>query len=202
MNAMPIRHPIRQRGYNLLELMITLTVAGVVLGIGIPSFTQFMDNSRMAAAANDLVTSIHAARTEAVKRRQPVTLCASSNWAAASPACDLGAGRGWIVFVDNNANGSLDGGDILVLAQAAPADGVQLSIDSGAARYIQYGGNGFLQPAAAGTAFTNIQFCDHRGNADTGGGVAAGRWIQIGPTGRPQIYRMQAEVQGGPLGGC
>jgi len=199
---MPTRHPGRQRGYNLLELMITLTVAGVVLGIGIPSFTQFMDNSRMAAAANDLVTSIHAARTEAVKRRQAVTLCASSDWSSASPSCDLAGGRGWIVFVDNNANASLDGSDTLLLALAAPADGVQISVDAGAARYIQYGGNGFLQPAAAGTTFTNIQFCDHRGNADTGGGVAAGRWVQIGPTGRPQVYRMQAEVQGGPLGGC
>ena len=45
---------------------------------------------------------------------------------------------------------------------------------------------------------------DARGDVDTGGGVAAGRWIQIGVTGRPQLYRMQAEVQSAanPVGGC
>ena len=68
--------------------------------------------------------------------------------------------------------------------------------------YILYGANGFPQAAGVGPAINDIQLCDARGDHDTGGGVAAGRWIQIGPTGRPQTYRMQAEVQGNPVGGC
>jgi len=199
---MRTRHPARQGGYNLLELMVTLVIASMVLGIGIPSFTQFLANNRMAAAANDLVTSIHTARTEAVKRRQPVTLCASSNWSDAAPACDLAGGTGWIVFIDANADASVDGGDTVVQTHAPPAQGINLAVDAAAARYIQFGANGFPQQAAAGPAITNIQLCDERGNADTGGGIAAGRWIQIGPTGRPQTYRMQGEVQGNPVGGC
>ncbi len=191
-----------QRGYNLLELMITLTIAAMILGIGIPSFTQFLATNRMAAAANDMVTSIHTARTEAVKRRQAVTLCTSSNWADAAPGCDLASGTGWIVFIDLNSNGGVDAGEEVVLTHGPLPDGIGLTIDDSVSPYIQYGPNGFPQVAAVGAAITNIQLCDDRGDADTGGGVAAGRWIQIGPTGRPQTYRMRAEVQGNPLGGC
>jgi type IV fimbrial biogenesis protein FimT len=199
---MHARTSVRQAGFNLLELMTTLMIAGLVLGFGIPSFTQFIDNNRMASAANDLVTTIHVARTEAVKRRQTVTICASSNWSDAAPDCDLGGGGGWIAFVDVDGDVTRDAGDTVIQAHAPLADGITFSIDAAATPYIQYGANGFPSTAAAGTPISNIQLCDDRGDADTGGGVAAGRWIQIGPTGRPQTYRMQADVQGNPVGGC
>lgn len=202
-----------QAGFNLLELMITVMIAGLVLGIGVPSFTQFMGNNRMAAAANDLLTSIHAARTEAVKRRQTVTVCASSGWDGANPDCDLGGGAaGWIVFFDADGDVSVDAGDTVVIAHAPLAQGVTFEIDAASAPYFQYGGNGFPRTAAAGTPISNIQLCDERGDASTGQldtngdgtleDVAAGRWIQIGATGRPQLYRMRADVQANPIGGC
>lgn len=193
-----------ERGFNILELMVTLTVAAVALGLGIPTFTEVLANNRMAGAANDLITSIHTARTEAVKRRATVTLCASSNWSDANPNCNLGGGAaGWIAFFDANGDVSVDApGDTVILAHALLPDGITFDIDAGSVPYLQFGGNGFLQTAAAGTPITNMQICDDRGNKDTGGGIAAGRWIAIGVTGRPQLYRMQAEVQGSPIGGC
>ena len=204
-DAMNTRDKARQAGFNLLELMITLLIAGMVLGFGIPSFTQFIASNRMAAAANDLVTSIHAARTEAVKRRQTVTICASSTWADASPDCDLGGGGGgWIVFFDANGDVSVAAGDTVIVAHAPLAEGISFQIDPLSVPYLQYGGNGFPRTAGAGTPISNMQLCDDRGDVDTGGGVAAGRWIQIGITGRPQLFRMQAEVQSAanPVGGC
>jgi type IV fimbrial biogenesis protein FimT len=202
---MNTRHRAHEAGFNLLELMITLMIVGMVLGFGIPSFNQFIANNRMAAAANDLVTSIHTARTEAVKRRQTVTICASSDWSSANPTCDLGGGGGgWIVFFDANGDVNVDGGDTVVLAHPPLAEGVTFAIDPGSVPYAQYGGNGFPRTAAAGTPISNMQLCDDRGDVDVGGGVAAGRWIAIGVTGRPQLYRMQADVQSAanPVGGC
>ena len=51
---------------------------------------------------------------------------------------------------------------------------------------------------------TDLQFCDHRGDVDTGGGIAAGRWIRLTPNGRPQLVRERARLQSvdNPLGGC
>ncbi len=196
-----------QRGFNLLELLVTVTIAAVVLGIGVPSFTAFIAGNRMATAANDLVTSIHVARTEAVKRRATVTICASSNWDAVNPDCDLGGGTGWIVFADTNGDVSVDAGETVVQTHAPLPDGITFEIDPGAVGYLQYGGNGFPQTAGVGTPFSNIQLCDGRGDASTGtdaGGaqIAAGRWIAVGVTGRPQVYRLRNDVQANPVGGC
>ena len=149
---MNFSHTARQSGFNLLELMITLLIGGMVLGFGIPSFSQFIKSNRMAAAANDLVTSIHAARTEAVKRRQTVTICASSNWSDANPDCDLGGGAaGWIVFFDANSDVSVNGGDTVIIAHAPLAEGITFAIDPASVPYVQYGGNGFPRTAGAGT---------------------------------------------------
>jgi len=195
----------RQAGFNLLELMITIMIAAIVLGIGVPSFTAFIDNNRMAAASNDLVTAIHTARTEAVKRRAPATLCASGNWDAAAPACDFGA-DGWIVFADLDGDATVDAGETVVFRRA-PFEDIQLTFDAGSTAYVQFGGNGFPRTAAVGVPIANFQLCDRRGDVSVGSDadgnqIAAGRWIAVGATGRPQLHRLRADVQGNPLGGC
>ena len=58
-----------QRGFNLLELMVTLLVVGIVLGFGVPNFMEFQRSSAMTSAANDFVSSIYLARTEAARLR-------------------------------------------------------------------------------------------------------------------------------------
>ena len=99
----------RTRGFTLLELMLVLIIAGVLVGVGVPAMGNFFRNSRMSAAANDLLAAMYVARTEAIKRRTPVTLCTSANPAAASPTCaNTAVLTGWFVFVDNNANGQWD----------------------------------------------------------------------------------------------
>jgi type IV fimbrial biogenesis protein FimT len=201
-------HSRRQSGFNLLELMTTLLVAGLVLGLGIPSFNQFLANNRMAGAANDLVTSIHLARTEAVKGRATVSICASGNWADADADCDLAGGAsGWIVFTDADGDVAVDDDETIVYSHAPLADGITVEFDDGSLPYIQFGGSGFPQAAAAGAPIVNIQLCDARGNVATGedqdgNEIAAGRWLQVGATGRPQVYRLRDDVQGNPVGGC
>ena len=81
--------PTRQAGFTLMELMLVITVAAVILGVGVPNFRQFMLNSRMTTAANDLLAAIHTARSEAIKRREQVVMCFSNNPTAAVPACGL-----------------------------------------------------------------------------------------------------------------
>ena len=63
-----------QHGFTLWELLMALLVAGILLGIGVPNVMEFQRNGAMTAAANDLVTAMLMARTEAVKRQAPVTL--------------------------------------------------------------------------------------------------------------------------------
>src|SRR5262245_7042692 len=99
----------RQRGFTLWELLVTLAVAGVLLGIGIPNFREFQRNGTMTAAANDLLTGTLLARSEALKLQgaPPVVVCLVKMPLEATPTCDLDAtdttDRGFIVWVDTDS---------------------------------------------------------------------------------------------------
>ncbi len=72
-----------QRGFTLIELMITLVIGVILLAVGIPSFKSITDNTRMAASANNLVMAMLLARSEAVKTGLEVyvaPLDASEGW--------------------------------------------------------------------------------------------------------------------------
>lgn len=83
------------RGFTLIELMVTITVAALLLAIGVPTFRDVALGSRLSATANDLLASVQLARSEAIKRNITVTVCPSTDGAA----CDGGADwdQGWIV---------------------------------------------------------------------------------------------------------
>src|ERR1700689_2291104 len=87
-------------GFTLIELMVSLTVAGILFAVAIPAFNSFVQNDRDTGQANSLVESLSYARSEAVKRASPngVTVCQSASGAA----CDAGPWtEGWIViYVD------------------------------------------------------------------------------------------------------
>ena len=85
-----------QKAFTLIELMVTVTIAAIVLGIAIPSFNTQIQNSRSVALGEELASAFNFARSEAVKRGQRVSICASSDGAA----CGGGWNDGWIVFLD------------------------------------------------------------------------------------------------------
>ncbi len=84
---------ISKRGFTLIELLVTLSVAGILVTIAVPNYRLFVINNRMASQANDMITAIILARSEAVKRGANVTICASSDAAT----CVGGWQNGWIV---------------------------------------------------------------------------------------------------------
>ena len=78
----------RQRGFSLLELMVTVAVLAIVAGVAAPSFRSMQMRSRLTAAANELNAVLQTARMEAVKSNGRVELCPSSN----GSSCD---GNDW-----------------------------------------------------------------------------------------------------------
>jgi type IV fimbrial biogenesis protein FimT len=191
-----------QLGFSLLELMVTVMIVGILLGVGVPSFRAFQRGGVMTAAANDLVGNITLARAEAIKRQVPITVCASMDSMTANPTCGVGPSPGYIVFVDDanpllaqptDGNAVVDPGE-LVLAQHAPPGGT-LTIFADTP-YLAFGPSGFRLAQAVGQAqpsLTTLLLCDDRGNEDAGG-TSAARVVTVSPTGRAQILRSQADV--------
>ncbi len=214
------------RGFNLLELMVVLTIAGILLGIGIPSFAEFIRNSRMTSAANDVLSGMYAARTEAIKRRVPVTFCLSANPAETDPSLGpdcLSSGEtpvGWFVFVDdadpeaaaaNDGNATRDSADETLLIARTFHDSVAVTAD---ASFAMFQANGFTRrsfetcdtdtpPNCVGDdpSLTQIRMCDSRGNTRAGAtDSSAARGLTLTQTGRAEVTRSITRIAA--LGGC
>jgi len=116
------------RGVTLLELMIAITILGILIGIAVPSFRAFTRNNRATAAQNDLVTALNVARSESMRRSRPVSLCPSTDGETCS--ADGNWAQGWMVFLDpTGAAGDLDGADDEPL-ESWPAIGGDLTLDA------------------------------------------------------------------------
>ena len=200
-----------QEGFTLIELLVAMMVLALVLGIGVPAYFTMAANSRMSGAANDIVSTLLAARGEALTRNRTVTICASGNWDAAQPGCAGGGSLldGWIVFQDTDTDGAADPAEPVLQAHGPLDDSIRLEAtsgsDGGTPEYVSFRDDGFLQDIPGlRPAVRNIQLCDARGDRDTGGGHAAGRWIALSPAGRPVLIDSVVRLQdaANPLGGC
>ena len=205
-----------QSGFNLIELMVVLFVGSILLGVGVPAMTEFMANNRMSTSVNDLNLSVHLARSEAIKQRANITVCASTNSNSAAPRCNASANisDGWIVFVDSlppaAANLTPLSDDDILYTHGPMDDSIDVVVADtnntlNGVQFMSFSSTGFpvTQVAWARSSF-NFQLCDTRGDIDVGGGIAAGRWLQVTPTGRPQIYREKTAIEGSgnPTNGC
>lgn len=144
-----------QPGFTLIELLVTLSIAAILLTVAVPNFITFVQNNRLATQANDLVTMLNYARSEAVKRNQTITVCSSTtgNSCAGSTTWDSGL----LVFSDTDGDGVVDAGeDILQVRQAMEGSN---TLRAGRTR-VTYRSNGF-SPGFNDT----FRLCDTRGTA-------------------------------------
>ncbi|WP_444934832.1 GspH/FimT family pseudopilin [Microbulbifer sp. JTAC008] len=88
----------RQYGFTLIEMMITLVILAVLVGVAVPSFTDMINNSRSVTLAEDIAGALNYARSEAVRSGGRVSICASTDGANCTAADTWD--QGWIVFVD------------------------------------------------------------------------------------------------------
>lgn len=111
--------PTQARGFTLIEMLVAMTVLGILLAIALPAYRSFILDARMTTQANDFLATLMFARAEAVKRNRTVTVCASSDGATCGGAWHAG----WIVvdpgttpgtpLVPLRVHAALDGGSTL-----------------------------------------------------------------------------------------
>lgn len=142
-------------GFTLIELMITIAIAAILLTIGVPGFRDLIINNRIASQTNELVTAINMARSEAVKRGEPVTVCASSDQATCSLSRNWATG--WITIVDNQTSGNPDVKEVLRVWTSL-GDDTNLNKDNGdTSVYVRYQTNGTVGETSVFTY--NIDGC-------------------------------------------
>lgn len=110
----------RESGFTLVELVITVLVVAVLAVIALPSFAATLRQSRMTAAANDLVAALSVARSESVMRARRVSVCPSASGLRCG-GNDWSAG--WIAYVDGGVAGRFDADDTVLRAWSALRSG-------------------------------------------------------------------------------
>jgi type IV fimbrial biogenesis protein FimT len=195
-----------------MELMVTLALAAVVLGIGVPSFREFSRNNRMVTIANDFLAGVQVARTEAIKQQVTaggVALCPSANPGDANPTCAADTARhfnGWIVFVDANNDCRRDPSDP---REAVLRTGARIDLDNTVNSHrnsvtdgfcISFAPTGFVRTDTGLPRASHVLFCDERGNTkQSGTNLSVARGVEIGLTGRARLTRDVAEIGTWPI---
>ena len=156
--------------------MIVIVVVAIFVTVGVPSFQNIVNENRLATHANDLVSSLHFARSEAIKRRLPVAVCRTAN----GTTCVIGGTSswetGWLVFVDDNNNGAFNSGAGEILLRSAPANSFNTlrSNDSNIDDTVRFRNNGLLANTGGSFDLCNLNTAN----------TATGRQILINVTGQ------------------
>lgn len=108
----------KHKGLTLVELMVTLAATAILAATVVPGYSNLIQRNELTSAVNEIVAQLHYARSEALKRNVPVTLCPSDNGTACVDTLDwkLSSGaRQYIVIVDREPDGQITGsGDALL----------------------------------------------------------------------------------------
>lgn len=117
-----------QHGFTLVELIVIVSIVGLLLAIGAPSYRYVTTANRVAAEINGLVGDLQFARAEAIKQGLFVTVCASSDGATCSGSATWTPG--WIVFSDAATIATVDPTDQILRIQSALTSGDSLAADN------------------------------------------------------------------------
>jgi type IV fimbrial biogenesis protein FimT len=102
------------RGFTLIEVMVTIGIVAILIGLAIPSFKYMIQTNTISSNVNNFLGDMRYARSEAIKRGGNVVMCRSDSPEAASPVCATGSTNtwvtGWMIFHDLNGNGTWDSG--------------------------------------------------------------------------------------------
>jgi type IV fimbrial biogenesis protein FimT len=154
------------RGFTIIELMVTLAVAGMLTAMAVPAFNNFVLNDRDVGQINSLVSSFNYARNEAIKLNSGgVQVCASSDGQTCNGTTAWNGG--WIV------KETLPNAPAATVLQYVPAFGGSntLKVSGPNSTEVTFSSTGLVD------AWLTIQICDSRGGAFS-------RDVEVNATGR------------------
>ena len=157
------------RGFTLIELMVTVTVVGILTMIAAPSFSTAIINNRLSNYANNFIAAVQLARSEATKRNATVQICrrARATDSATTPSCASSGSwqAGWFVWVDTSGDGNLQASEILREQEALSTDFTFCTLASGVCSSASSAYSLQFKPTGVDTTANDFVVCREAGKA-------------------------------------
>jgi type IV fimbrial biogenesis protein FimT len=167
-------------GFTLVELMITVSIAGILMAMAIPSFNSTIRSNRLTTYTNELVASLNLARSEAVKRGVSVTVRKVDNNSFTNLSAAANWENGWDVFTDADSDGNYEAGDILIRTYAPLQSSYTLRGNNNFTNFIQYTSSGISNNIGS------FVICDNNDGNNTPEANTS-RLITVNAIGRPHL---------------
>lgn len=173
--ASPLARARPAAGFTLIELMVVIALIAITTAIAIPSFQRFLERARADAAAAEVAGLFSLARSEAIRRNVPVTICRATTATSTVCAQDAQADWGgrWILFQDTNNDQVRAAGEEIIRMRDAGNGGLSLLL-AAPVQAIQVSARGFLSAdgalalrVASGSDERALNICvSHAGRVD------------------------------------
>jgi type IV fimbrial biogenesis protein FimT len=146
----------RVRGFTLIELMMTLTVMGILIAVAAPAFGNLIQSTEAQSSRSTLTAALGTARILAVSKTENIVVCPSTDQQYCGHTTEWQ--HGWLIFVDTNHDGARNTDEDLLSVSDAQPEGVAILTTAGRT-HINYRPDG-------STPGSNVTFtvCDRRGN--------------------------------------
>lgn len=171
----------RERGTSLIQAVVGLAIAAGGLRLALPGLQEIVQSAALNAAAEDVLTDLRRARSEALKRNRRVTMCKSADGQSCSAAG--GWEQGWIMFHDENGNGLRDAGEETISRHEPLAIHLRLAGNTPVMRYVSYSAVGATRLTGGGFQAGTLTLCS------TSGEPGAARQIILNALGRPRVQK-------------
>ncbi|MEH6582014.1 MAG: GspH/FimT family pseudopilin [Halioglobus sp.] len=96
------------KGFTLIELMVVMAIAALTLFLAAPAMRVMIDSNQLRTQASLLMSALQLARSEAIIRNTPVSLCPSQAAIVSSPQCSGSYADGWIIFANPDRDRVVD----------------------------------------------------------------------------------------------
>jgi type IV fimbrial biogenesis protein FimT len=89
--------PRRQRGFTVIELMVTITLLALLLGLAAPSFTLWTRNAQVRTVSDTLQNGARLAQAEAVRRNRQVVFFLTNDQGCTAATAPAANGSFWAI---------------------------------------------------------------------------------------------------------
>lgn len=179
------------QGFTLIELIVTVTVLAILVGLAAPSFSDFMRRNQVSSQSNAFLGALRLARATAITQNRLISICPSTTPDSATPTCVDSAdfSQGWIMYSATEANKVFTAGNVLVKVNQATPNVSLMAPDAG--KVITFNERG-----ASTAGVLRILLCARRGSESIGESTlrATGRRFDVQASGRAGVVELDGSA--------